>query len=71
MKWNKTQSAIVPPLFILQKPPFYCSHGGEWIVSHDAIQDAFVSIAKDVRFHVSCEQTHVLPPFIQVFLSMG
>jgi hypothetical protein len=25
------------------------------------IQDAFVSIAKDVGFHVFFEQTHVLP----------
>ncbi len=43
-------------------PPFFCSHGGEWIASHDVVEDAFVSIAKDARFHVSHEQTHVLFP---------
>jgi hypothetical protein len=47
-----------------------CSHGGEWIASHDVVQNAFVSIAKDIRFHVSHEQTHVLPSPSLVFLSM-
>jgi len=32
-----------------------------WMASHDAMQDDFVSITKDVIFHVLREQTHVLP----------
>jgi hypothetical protein len=31
---------------------FRCTHGGEWIISHNAIQDAFVSIVKNTGFHV-------------------
>ncbi len=34
-------------------------HWGEHIVVHDVVQDYFASIASDVRFHVSREQTHV------------
>ncbi len=48
-----------------------CSHGGEWIASHDLVQNAFVSIAKDIRFHVSHEQTHVLPSPSLVFFING
>jgi hypothetical protein len=33
----------------------------ECISTHDTIWDAFTSIAKDARFHVFCEQIHVLP----------
>jgi hypothetical protein len=39
---------------------FRYTHGGEKIVSHDIIQDVFMSIAKDVKFHVLWEQTHDL-----------
>jgi len=39
----------------------YC-HGGEWTTFHNVIWVAFASIAKDVRFHISHDQTHVLPP---------
>jgi hypothetical protein len=31
---------------------FHCTHGGEWIISHDAIQDAFVYIVRNTGFHV-------------------
>ncbi len=50
------------PLHLVRTHLFYCSHGAEWIASHDTIQNAFASIVKNARFHVSCEQTHVLPP---------
>jgi hypothetical protein len=39
---------------------FRYTHGGERIVSHDVVRDAFASITKDVRFHVLREQTHNL-----------
>jgi hypothetical protein len=29
---------------------------------HDVVQNIFVTIAKDAKFHVSQKQTHVLPP---------
>jgi hypothetical protein len=33
------------------------------MTSHDVVQDDFVSITRDERFHILCEQTHVfLPP---------
>jgi hypothetical protein len=38
----------------------YCSHGGDQIIFHDAIRDVFASIVKDMGFHVSHEQIHVL-----------
>jgi len=45
---------------------FRCSHGGEWIASHNVIQDVFASIMRNARFHVSCEQINVLlPPSFQ------
>lgn len=50
------------PLNVVRTHLFFCRHGGEWIVPHDVVQNAFVSIAKDTRFHDSHEQTHVLPP---------
>jgi hypothetical protein len=41
-----------------------CTHGGERTTSHDVVRDSFVSIAKDMTFHVLQEQTHILsPPF--------
>jgi hypothetical protein len=42
---------------------FLCAHGGEKMASHDVMRDVFVVITKDVKFHVSKKQTHVLPPF--------
>jgi hypothetical protein len=41
-----------------------CVHGGEKTVSHDVMGDVFVFITKDVKFHVSQNQTHVLPPLV-------
>jgi hypothetical protein len=39
---------------------------GEWTTFDDKVQNVFVSIARNMRFHVSCDQTHVLsPPFLQ------
>lgn len=46
-----------------------CSHGREHIIFHDAVQDAFVSIVKNVRFYVSHEQTHVLLTFLPLLQS--
>jgi hypothetical protein len=42
-----------------------CVHGGERTTTHDIIWNSFVSIARDVRFHVLCEQAHVflMPSF--------
>jgi hypothetical protein len=34
--------------------------GGECTTTHDGIQCFFASIARDAKFHVLCEQTHVL-----------
>jgi hypothetical protein len=40
-----------------------CAHGGEKMVSHDPMWDAFTSIMRNASFHVACEQTHIfLPP---------
>jgi hypothetical protein len=40
-----------------------CAHGGEKMVSHDPVWDAFASITRNASFHVACEQTHIfLPP---------
>ncbi len=39
---------------------FHYTHGGKRTSSHDAIQNAFVSIVRDASFHVLWEQTHVL-----------
>jgi hypothetical protein len=38
-----------------------CTHGGERIASHDAIQNAFASITRETWFHVLQEQTHIFP----------
>jgi hypothetical protein len=46
---------------------FHCSHGGESMVSHDVVWDAFASIARVVGFHVLHEQTHIL--LLLIFLS--
>jgi hypothetical protein len=37
-----------------------CFHDGEWITFHD-VQKVFVFIMRDVKFHVTHEQTHILP----------
>lgn len=42
---------------------FHCSHGEEQIASHDIIWDIFTFIAKNMMFHVSCEQIHVFSLF--------
>jgi hypothetical protein len=45
---------------------FHYIHGGEKIASHDVVQDAFMSIVKDMTFHVLREQTHIFsPPSLQ------
>jgi hypothetical protein len=47
-------------------PPFFYSHGGEHIASHNVVKNAFTSTVRDVGFHVLHEQTHVLlSPFFQ------
>jgi len=43
------------PLNVVRTHLFLYSHGGEWNVSHDVVQDTFVSIVKDARFHVEHE----------------
>ncbi len=37
---------------------------------HDLVQNAFISIVKDVRFHISCEETHVVLMFSSSFHCM-
>lgn len=55
-----------PPLDPTRTHLFRCSHGWEWITSHNAIRDVFASIMRNARFHVSCEQINVLlPPSVQ------
>jgi hypothetical protein len=43
-------------------PLFLLFPWGEQMASHDVVRDAFTSIVRNARFHVSHEQTHVLPP---------
>ncbi|CAM6103094.1 unnamed protein product [Calypogeia fissa] len=38
-----------------------CSHGSERAATHDDLRDVLAAIARDVGYHVSLEQTHVLP----------
>lgn len=39
-------------------------HGRKCTTTHDGVKDSFTSNIKHVKFHVLCEQTHVLPmPF--------
>ncbi|CAM6084321.1 unnamed protein product [Calypogeia fissa] len=38
-----------------------CSHGSERTATHDDIRDVLAAIARDAGYHVSTEQTHVLP----------
>jgi len=35
---------------------------------HDVVQDVFTAIARNVRFHILQEQTHVLPPLPTIFM---
>lgn len=52
------------PLNLAGTHLLHCSHGCEWTASHDVVQNVFSSIAWDVRFHVSHEQTmsfHAFP----------
>jgi hypothetical protein len=52
----------------MRTDPLHYAHGGELIVFHNTIWDGFTSIVKDMRFHVSHEQTYVLPlPSFQTF----
>jgi hypothetical protein len=37
-------------------------------IFHDAMWNAFVSIAKNGKFHILCEQIHVLPQLALQFL---
>jgi hypothetical protein len=41
---------------------FHYTHGEERTTSHDVVRDVFVTIAKDVRFHVSRKQSPILMP---------
>ncbi|CAM6087665.1 unnamed protein product [Calypogeia fissa] len=38
-----------------------CNHGSEWTATHDDLCDVLAAIARDTGYHVSTEQTHVLP----------
>jgi hypothetical protein len=40
---------------------FHWVDGEKKMISYDIVQNALPSIARDVDFHVACEQTHVLP----------
>ncbi len=35
-----------------EDPPFFNSHGGEYITSPNVVKNAFISIARDLGFHV-------------------
>ncbi|CAM6128572.1 unnamed protein product [Calypogeia fissa] len=39
----------------------WCSHGSERTATHDDLHDVLAAIARDAGYHVSTEQTHVLP----------
>jgi hypothetical protein len=56
---------VILQLYIIGIHFFHCTHGGERMVSHDVVWDAFASIARDLGFHVLHEQTHIflLPIF--------
>jgi hypothetical protein len=38
------------------------------MASHDVVQNVFTTITRDVGFHVSQEQIHILPPLTLQFL---
>ncbi len=41
------------PLNLVGTHLLCCSHGREWIASHNVVQDIYTSIVKDTWFHVS------------------
>ncbi len=43
-------------------------HGVERMASHDVVWDVFVTIVRNVGFHVLREQIHVFSPFTLQFL---
>ncbi len=51
------------PLDLMGIHFFHCTHGGERMLSHDVVRDAFASITRYSGFHVVHEQTHVLLSF--------
>ncbi len=55
-------------LGLVRTYPLHYTHGGELIVFHNTIQNGLTSIVENMRFHVSHEQTYVLPsPSFQTF----
>jgi hypothetical protein len=48
---------------------FCCSHGEEWIASHDVVWNAFASNVRDAWFHMSRPMS--FHPFLLIFWSMG
>ncbi len=47
-----------------------CTHGGERTTSHDVVQDVFMSIVKDMAFHVFVgTNSHFFATFSSIFLS--
>ncbi len=44
------------------------THGDKRMASHDVVQNVFTTITRDVGFHVSQEQIHILPPLTLQFL---
>ncbi len=49
----------------------HCVHGEERMALHDVVWDVFMATTKDARFHVSWEQTHILPPLALKSLHNG
>ncbi len=39
-----------------------CTHSGEKTASRDVVQNVFIVIARNAKFHVLQKQIHVLPP---------
>jgi hypothetical protein len=52
------------PIHLTRIHLLHCAHGGEHTNTHDAVQNFFASIAKDVGFYIFCEQTHVLLAYL-------
>jgi hypothetical protein len=51
------------PLNLVGTHLLCCSHGGEWIASHNVVQNVFTSIVKDTWFHVSKPMSFYYPLF--------
>ncbi|CAM6084315.1 unnamed protein product [Calypogeia fissa] len=49
------------PLDPVRTHILHCSHGSEWTATHDDLHNVLAAIARDAGYHVSTEQTHVLP----------